>query len=155
MSLIEYVRRQGRIMSYQDLIKISVAADFLGVTVRTLRHYEDKGLIVVVRVAGRLWLDTNQLDRVREIRELQALGVPLIDMNGLLSTVEQTFKHTSHRTYGEFLTKHRNKLLEQRKRLMRQICLVEKKLSDFSSKRKTKSCDCRFHHDTHLDVAPS
>ncbi|MFP4378008.1 MAG: MerR family transcriptional regulator [Spirochaetales bacterium] len=69
------------------MLKIGEFAAIARVTVRTLRHYEDVGLIVPDRVdaeSGYRYFVLEQLPRVHRIVALRELGMPLADIREIL-----------------------------------------------------------------------
>lgn len=60
------------------LVEISQAARTLGVTARTLRHYQDRGLIRSHRLARNVrGYDLNTLEQLKAIIVLRAAGLPI------------------------------------------------------------------------------
>ena len=73
-------------MSYKTKIKIGEFSQMMQVTVKTLRHYEQKGLLMPDEVdewTGYRYYTVEQMQRLNNIRELQQLGFSL-DEIGLL-----------------------------------------------------------------------
>ena len=74
------------IMSYRTKLKIGEFSQMMQVTVKTLRHYEQKGLLMPDEVdewTGYRYYTVEQMQRLNNIRELQQLGFSL-DEIGLL-----------------------------------------------------------------------
>ena len=62
----------------EDLLKVGSVAAALGVTPRTLRFYEQEGLLEAVRSpAGTRFYRARDLARLRAILDLAAAGIPL------------------------------------------------------------------------------
>lgn len=58
-----------------------------GLTVRTLHHYEDLGLLAPTRTAaGHRRYGAAEVERLQQIRSLQALGVPLREIGAALAS---------------------------------------------------------------------
>ena len=77
------------------MYRIGTVARLAQVSVRTLRHYDDVGLLTPTRVdpeTGYRWYGPEQLARLHRILALRDLGVPLGEIAELLGndvTVEQ------------------------------------------------------------------
>ena len=74
------------------LMRIGEAARELGVTTRTLRYWEEIGLISpsAHRGGGERLYTTAEVERIAHIRELQKLvGLPLADIRAVLDTEER------------------------------------------------------------------
>lgn len=74
----------------QSLRKIGDVAEMLGTTIRTVRYYEEEGLLTPVRTEGgtRLYSD-RQIDRLRAILRLAQGGYSLETIRELARTREQ------------------------------------------------------------------
>lgn len=66
---------------------ISEVARMSGVTARTLRHYDDTGLLPPARIGanGHRYYEEHQLLRLQQILVLRALGVGLPEIGRILS----------------------------------------------------------------------
>ncbi|MER7461133.1 MerR family transcriptional regulator [Micromonospora sp. NPDC126480] len=72
------------------LMQIGEAADRVGLSIRTIRHYEDAGLIVPsARSEGgfRLYTDAD-LDRLAVVKRMKPLGFTLDEMRDLLGVLD-------------------------------------------------------------------
>src|SRR5438132_3355389 len=68
----------GQIAANRPIFTLSVAADLLGLHPRTLRIYEEKGLVVPARTGGnRRRYSQNDITRFQTIRQLTRGGVNL------------------------------------------------------------------------------
>ena len=85
-------------MSYKTKLKIGEFSRMMQVTVKTLRHYETKGLLMPEQVdewTGYRYYGLNQMQRMNDIRTMQGLGFSLEEIKELLEdelhtpTVEQ------------------------------------------------------------------
>ena len=74
----------------KDLHKIGDVADMLGTTIRTIRYYEEEGLLTPVRTAGgtRLYAPRH-IDRLRAILRLAQGGYSLDAIGDLARAREQ------------------------------------------------------------------
>jgi DNA-binding transcriptional MerR regulator len=71
-------------------MQIGEAAERVGLSIRTIRHYEDAGLIVPsARSEGGFRLYTEpDLDRLRVVKRMKPLGFTLEEMRDLLEILE-------------------------------------------------------------------
>ena len=71
-------------------MQIGEAADRVGLSIRTIRHYEDAGLVVPsARSEGGFRLYTEpDLDRLRVIKRMKPLGFTLDEMRDLLQILD-------------------------------------------------------------------
>lgn len=85
-------------MKYKTKLKIGEFSQLMQVTVKTLRHYESKGLLMPEQVdewTGYRYYGLNQMQRLNDIRQMQGLGFSLEEIKELLEdelhtpTVEQ------------------------------------------------------------------
>ncbi|MFI6243191.1 MerR family transcriptional regulator [Micromonospora sp. NPDC050795] len=72
------------------LMQIGEAADRVGLSIRTIRHYEDAGLIVPsARSEGGFRLYTEpDLDRLAVVKRMKPLGFTLDEMRDFLSVLD-------------------------------------------------------------------
>ncbi len=74
---------------FKGFLKPSEAADLLKISVKTLRHYEQRGLISPVRTeAGWRMYGPEDVDCVREVLRLRAMGLPLAQIEQVLGSDE-------------------------------------------------------------------
>ena len=74
------------IMSKFTKLKIGVFSQMMQVTVKTLRHYEQKGLLYPCEVdewTGYRYYSVDQMQRLNNIRQLQSLGFSLDEIKDL------------------------------------------------------------------------
>lgn len=74
-------------MSYKQKLKIGEFSRLMQVTVKTLRHYESKGILMPDEVdewTGYRYYTLDQMQRLNAIRNLQRLGFSLDDIRDLL-----------------------------------------------------------------------
>lgn len=85
-------------MNYKTKLKIGEFSQLMQVTVKTLRHYESKGLLMPEQVdewTGYRYYGLNQMQRMNDIRTMHGLGFSLEEIKELLEdelhtpTVEQ------------------------------------------------------------------
>lgn len=73
-------------MSNKQLLKIGEFSKLMQVTVKTLRHYEQKGLLMPLEVdewTGYRYYSIDQMQRLNDIRHLKALGFSLEEIGDL------------------------------------------------------------------------
>ena len=78
---------------YRTKFKIGEFSQFMQVTVKTLRHYEEKGLLVPDETnpwTGYRYYSLAQMQRLSLIRDLQRLGFSLDEIKDLLDDSEHT-----------------------------------------------------------------
>ena len=98
-----------------DVFGIQQVARELGITQRTLRFYEDKGLIEPQRLAGMRVYSRREVARMRLILRGKSLGFSLreiaefLDLYGVDPTRREQMRHL-----GEQIRRHMAKLTEQR-----------------------------------------
>lgn len=101
-------------------MKVKEVADLVGVSVRTLHHYDEIGLLVpdqTTESGYRVYSDEN-LETLQQILFFKELGFPLKKIREILENPSFDRK--------EALEIQRNMLLEKRKRLNKMIETVEK-----------------------------
>ncbi len=71
-------------MNFKKKLKIGEFSQLMQVTVKTLRHYEQKGLLVPDEVdewTGYRYYSIDQMQRLKTIRDLQRLGFSLVSVS--------------------------------------------------------------------------
>ncbi|MGI5492666.1 MerR family transcriptional regulator [Microtetraspora malaysiensis] len=104
---------------------ISEVARMSGLTSRTLRHYDDIGLLRPVRTAsnGYRWYGRRELLRLQRILFLKELGVPLAQIGQILD---------GDRDGVAALRRHRADLVAHRDRLEEIITTVDRTIADLT-----------------------
>ncbi|MGE5507014.1 MAG: MerR family transcriptional regulator [Chitinophagales bacterium] len=108
---------------------VKTVADLAGVSVRTLHHYDQVGLLrpAAVSPAGyRLYSDSD-LERLQQILFFKELGFGLQEIRGILESPAYD--------QGEALRAHRKLLTEKRARLDRLIDSVDKTITTLEGKK--------------------
>ncbi len=80
----------GRPSGAGPLMRIGEAAERVGLSIRTIRHYEDAGLIIPsARSEGgfRLYTDAD-LERLAVVKRMKPLGFSLDEMRALLAVLD-------------------------------------------------------------------
>lgn len=114
-------------MSYKTKLKIGEFSNMMQLTVKTLRHYERKGLLIPYEVdewTGYRYYTVDQMQRLNNIRGLQRLGFSLDEIGMLyeeeshapsISQLTRKIKETEERL--RMLLDRREKLLKWRRSL--------------------------------------
>ncbi|QNG60276.1 MerR family transcriptional regulator [Bacillus sp. PAMC26568] len=122
-------------------MRIKEVADLVGISVRTLHHYDEIGLLTPDEVTGsgyRLYSNEN-LETLQQILFFKELGFPLKKIKEIINS--PSFDRE------EALTLHRKMLLEKRNRLDQMIATVDKTIQyakgeiDMSNKEKFEGFD--------------
>ena len=74
-------------MKYKTKLKIGEFSRLMQVTVKTLRHYETKGLLMPYEVdewTGYRYYSLAQMQRMQSIKQMQRLGFSLEEIRDLL-----------------------------------------------------------------------
>ena len=80
----------NQIAADRPVFTLSVAADLLGLHPRTLRIYEEKGLVVPARTGGnRRRYSQNDIQRFQTIRQLTRAGVNLEGVRIILDMADE------------------------------------------------------------------
>jgi len=132
-------------------LKVKEVADLVGISVRTLHHYDEIGLLIpeeTTEAGYRNYSDDN-LETLQQILFFKELGFPLKKIKEIISS--PSFDRE------EALSMHRNMLLEKRVRLDRMIETVEKTMKhmkgeiQMSNKEKFEGFD--FSHNPYEQEA--
>ena len=111
-------------MSYKTKLKIGEFSNMMQLTVKTLRHYERKGLLIPYDVdewTGYRYYTVDQMQRLNNIRGLQRLGFSL-DEIGMLYEEESHAPSISQLTSKIKETEERLRmLLDRREKLLKWI----------------------------------
>lgn len=111
-------------MGGQELLKIGDFARLAGTNLRTLRYYEEIGLLHPARrsAGGFRYYRTHDLDRLRMVASLQRLGLELSRIRELMDT------RADGRPRAEFMEHVRRALGEQ-------VALIEERISALAAQR--------------------
>ncbi|MEK3807051.1 MerR family transcriptional regulator [Bacillus sp. FSL H8-0547] len=132
-------------------MKVKEVTDLTGISVRTLHHYDEIGLLVPDEVteSGYRIYSSENLETLQQILFFKELGFPLKKIHEIISS--PTFDRR------EALELHRRMLLEKRKRLDQMIETVEKTIQhtkgeiEMSQKEKFEGFD--FSHNPYEEEA--
>ena len=122
------------IMSYKTRLKIGEFSRLMQVTVKTLRHYEQKGLLIPDEIdewTGYRYYSITQMSKLNSIRQLQQLGFTLEE-------IKELYDDESHTPSVEQLTK---KIEETEKQLQRLMARRNQLLEWMDSHKKIKKME--------------
>ncbi|WP_310619029.1 MerR family transcriptional regulator [Flexibacterium corallicola] len=71
-----------------QLLTISEMSELFGVTLRTLRFYEEKGLLNPVRKGARRYYRERDIGRMRVILQAKKIGLTLVEVRRIIKLVE-------------------------------------------------------------------
>ncbi|ALV28020.1 MerR family transcriptional regulator [Pannonibacter sp. Q-1] len=112
--------------SEPKLLAISEMSENFGVTLRTLRFYEEKGLINPVRKGARRFYSARDVGRMRVILQAKKIGLTLTEIRRVLKLVESS---TPRRSQLEELrgicASQQDMLREQHALLQEQVAEVD------------------------------
>lgn len=126
-------------MSQPGLLKIGDFAKVAGTNLRTLRYYEELGLLAPAQRSqgGFRYYRHTDLNRLNMIRDLQELGLHLDRIRELMSTRDAAEDR------GVFLRRVREALDEQDRLLSERIAgLEEQRARIATAARKIADCQC-------------
>ncbi|MBR8301109.1 MerR family transcriptional regulator [Burkholderia dolosa] len=131
--------------SSPELLTVNDAASRLGVTPRTLKYYEERGLVTPSRSEGRYRLyDEADLERFSRILRLRALGFSL---HGIVEMLKRPLEQTGdgRRRYSNAsLREIRAGLAGRIDTLDRRIAAVERELKEAVALRKELQHDLDY-----------
>ncbi len=129
-------------MSDSNMLKIGDFAQLAGTNLRTLRYYEELGLLSPAsRSAGGFrYYRESEVHRVQMIRDLQELGLQLENIRSLIQARQES------ETREQFLARVKQALEEQSRTLSeRQRALEEQQAKILSALTKLNECStCAF-----------
>lgn len=122
----------------QELFQIEEAAKKTGLTTRTLRYYEEKGLLVPTRHGDsnyRLYtqIDIERLERIKQLRDL--LSFSLDEIRELMEN--EDLRHNAGKAYRAATTntEKQQQILESQRLTERELSLIEEKLQSLQKLR--------------------
>lgn len=130
----------------KPLLRIGKMAELLSVTPRTLRYYEQLGLIspTAISAKGYRYYTLDILPVIEKIRDLQTVGLSLDEIKIVIGLFSQESKRAeAKRKMLEFMQRHlrdidsRMKLLKKmRADLSRQILVTRRRLNQLSGGKR-------------------
>ncbi|WP_174615557.1 MerR family transcriptional regulator [Virgibacillus ihumii] len=111
-------------------MKVKEVANLVGISVRTLHHYDEIGLLTSEETteSGYRIYSVNDLETLQQILFFKELGFPLKKIKEIIGS--PSFDRQ------EALEMHRNLLLEKRNRLDKMIATVDKTIQDMKGEIK-------------------
>lgn len=117
-------------MKEKTMLKIGVFSKMMQLTVKTLRHYEQKGLLLPSEVdkwTGYRYYSIEQMQRLNTIRHLQRLGFTLDEIKELCEEDEQSPSIEQLKEKIEE-TEHQIKMLTERRNQLHQMVNTQKRI---------------------------
>lgn len=113
-------------------LAISEMSERFDVTLRTLRFYEEKGLLNPVRKGARRFYGARDVSRMRVILQAKKIGLTLAEIRRVIKLVESNAnRQDQFREIQEICRSQQEILVEQKQMLDEQLAEVENILSDF------------------------
>lgn len=113
-------------------LAISEMSERFGVTLRTLRFYEEKGLLNPVRKGARRFYGARDVSRMRVILQAKKIGLTLVEIRRVISLVEgNSPRNDQFKELQKICISQQEILLEQKQMLDEQITEVEEILTSF------------------------
>ena len=117
----------------ENHLAISEMSQKFEVTLRTLRFYEEKGLLKPVRKGARRFYSARDVGRMRVILQAKKIGLTLVEIRRVIALVEgNTPRGEQFRELREICKGQNELLLEQKQMLDEQIAEVEEIVSAFN-----------------------
>jgi DNA-binding transcriptional MerR regulator len=113
-------------------LAISEMSERFDVTLRTLRFYEEKGLLNPVRKGARRFYGARDVSRMRVILQAKKIGLTLAEIRRVIKLVEGgTKRDDQYKELQDICRAQQDILVEQKQMLDEQIAEVEQILSAF------------------------
>lgn len=113
-------------------LAISEMSERFDVTLRTLRFYEEKGLLNPVRRGARRFYGTRDVSRMRVILQAKKIGLTLAEIRRVIKLVESgTRRDEQYKELQEICRAQQEILVEQKQMIDEQIAEVAGILSTF------------------------
>ncbi|MES0811458.1 MerR family DNA-binding transcriptional regulator [Roseibium sp. SCPC15] len=113
-------------------LPISEMSEQFDVTLRTLRFYEEKGLLNPVRKGARRFYGARDISRMRVILQAKKIGLTLAEIRRVIKLVESNTNRTDQfKELQEICKGQQEILVEQKQMLDEQIAEVDLILSSF------------------------
>lgn len=128
------------------LLTVQKAAKHLGVTARTLKYYEEQGLVAPTRSYGRYRLyDEADLERFGRILRLRSLGFSLRAISEMLKRpLDQASENGSARYSESSLREIHGELQNQLKLMDDRLAAAQRELSEVRKMRKELRFDLDY-----------
>jgi MerR family Zn(II)-responsive transcriptional regulator of zntA len=150
---IKLQRKDFFIMTRQELLKVSEIAREAGVTLRTIRYYDELGLITpACRTDSNYRLyDKSSIRAIKLINNLKSLGFTLEEIKELFES-----SSAEEKTYMATIKRTRDILLAEKKKVEEQLKSLKKLSNDIENSLETieKCFDCRKERGEILPCKP-
>ncbi|NVK32885.1 MAG: MerR family transcriptional regulator [Rhodobacteraceae bacterium] len=113
------------------VLAISEMSELFGVTLRTLRFYEEKGLLHPVRRGARRFYNSRDVGRMRVILQAKKIGLTLTEIRRVIKLVEGDTPR------GEQLSELRSICLSQQEMLREQKTMLDEQVEEVESVLKS------------------
>ena len=114
-------------------LAISEMSELFDVTLRTLRFYEEKGLLNPVRRGARRFYGTQDVSRMRIILQAKKIGLTLVEIRRVIKLVEgDTPRQQQFAELREICEGQQKMLREQKVMLDEQVAEVDSVLSSLN-----------------------
>ncbi|MBN9673531.1 MerR family transcriptional regulator [Labrenzia aggregata] len=133
MVVVPDIAGPGQDMVIDDrALAISEMSERFDVTLRTLRFYEEKGLLNPVRKGARRFYGARDVSRMRVILQAKKIGLTLAEIRRVIKLVESnTNRNDQFKELRVICKEQQELLLEQKAMLDEQIAEVDEVLTVF------------------------
>lgn len=110
----------------EGLVRIGEVAERLGLSLRTIRHYEEVGLVVPERTRGgfRLYSDRD-INRLALVKRMKPLGFSLEEMRDLLEIIDRITAGDDDPSLPDRLQMFERAVAERAERLREQLAMAK------------------------------
>ncbi|MEP5623478.1 MAG: MerR family transcriptional regulator, partial [Hyphomicrobiales bacterium] len=131
MAIVPDIAGTGKDVVQEDrALAISEMSERFGVTLRTLRFYEEKGLLNPVRKGARRSYGAQDVSRMQVILQAKKIGLTLVEIRRVIKLVEGNTSRTEQfKELHEICRGQQEILVEQQQMLNEQMAEVEDILS--------------------------
>lgn len=128
-------------MEHEETMRIGEVADQTSLSFRTLRHYEDVGLVTPTgRTDGGFRLYTpKDVGRLMIVRRMKPLGYTLDEMRAVLDVVDALADEPDSEDLQERLSALRQEATARRERLASQVGMADEFLAQLAQFSATES----------------
>ncbi|MBD8890675.1 MerR family transcriptional regulator [Labrenzia suaedae] len=114
-------------------LAISEMSELFDVTLRTLRFYEEKGLLNPVRRGARRFYGTQDVSRMRIILQAKKIGLTLVEIRRVIKLVESDTPRQKQFTELRDICESQQKMLREQKTMLdEQVAEVDNVLSSLN-----------------------
>lgn len=140
LTLVDYTPNMAGASNPERFLQIGEAADRASLTQRTLRYYEEKGLLSPpTRMDGGFRLyspdDMERIDRIKQLKEL--LGFSLAEIKGMLEAEDVRLQIKAEWRRDADAEEKAEKARTAREVTIQQLALIDQKMEKMSSLRET------------------